>query len=145
MLSADERRPLLNKTLNSLYPPGIDAEADGGDGAARGRHRPRGAASIARGGYQLGNRFFRCLGRHGSMNMHRAIARSCNTYFYAMGRRIGYDAIAVMARKLGLGAKYDLPVVSQSYGTIPDSEWKMRRYKQNGAWWSGPTGPSRIR
>src|SRR3546814_7278710 len=52
------------------------------------------------GGYQLGNRFFRCLGRHGSMTMHTAIARSCNTYFYSMGNRIGYDAIAVMARRL---------------------------------------------
>jgi penicillin-binding protein 2 len=83
------------------------------------------------GGYQLGNRFFRCLGRHGAMTMHTAIARSCNTYFYAMGRKVGYDRIAIMARKLGLGAKYDLPVVSQSYGTIPDSEWKRRKYSEN--------------
>jgi penicillin-binding protein 2 len=82
------------------------------------------------GGYRLGNRFFRCLGRHGGMNMHRAIARSCNTYFYAQAHRVGYDTIARMARALGLGEKYDLPVVSQSYGTIPDSEWKMRKYKQ---------------
>src|SRR3546814_17390787 len=68
------------------------------------------------GGYQLGNRFFRCLGRHGSMTMHTAIARSCNTYFYSMGNRIGYDAIAVMARRPGPGQEYPLPVVSPSYG-----------------------------
>jgi penicillin-binding protein 2 len=64
------------------------------------------------------------------MNMHRAIARSCNTYFYSMGHRIGYDRIAPMARQLGLGEKFDLPVVSQSYGTVPDSAWKLRKYKQ---------------
>src|SRR3546814_6020551 len=69
-----------------------------------------------------GNRFFRCLGRHGSMTMHTAIARSCNTYFYSMGNRIGYDAIAVMARRLGLGEEYPLPVVSQSYGTVRSEE-----------------------
>src|SRR3546814_15675309 len=47
-----------------------------------------------------------------------------------MGNRIGYDAIAVMARRLGLGEEYPLPVVSQSYGTVPDSAWKLRKYKQ---------------
>ena len=48
-----------------------------------------------------------------------------------MGHRIGYDKIAPMAKRLGLGQKFDLPVVSQSYGTVPDSEWKERRYKKN--------------
>lgn len=129
MLSQDERHPLINKTLSSLYPPGstikpMDAMALLGAGVD-----PE-ETVFCRGGYQLGNRFFRCLGRHGSMNMHRAIAKSCNTYFYAMSRRVGYDRIAAIARKLGLGQEYDLPVVSQRYGTVPDSAWKMRKYKQ---------------
>jgi penicillin-binding protein 2 len=82
------------------------------------------------GGYQLGSRFFRCLGRHGPMNMHRAIAKSCNTYFYSMGRRVGIDALAEMEARLGLGQKFDLPFVSQSYGTVPSSAWKQKKYKQ---------------
>ena len=130
MLSQDERRPLLNKTLNALYPPGstikpmnsIALQAAGIDPDET-IHCP--------GGYALGNRFFRCLGRHGSVNMRRAIAKSCNTYFYAMGHRIGYDRIAPFAKALGLGQKFDLPVVSQSYGTVPDSKWKLARYKKN--------------
>ena len=40
------------------------------------------------------------------------------------------DPIAAMARRLGLGAKFDLPVVGQSYGTVPDAAWKMRKYKK---------------
>ncbi|MDQ3483145.1 MAG: penicillin-binding transpeptidase domain-containing protein, partial [Pseudomonadota bacterium] len=83
------------------------------------------------GGYRLGNRFFRCLGRHGSVDMRRAIAKSCNTYFYAMGHRVGYDKIAPMAKRLGLGAKFDLPLVSQNYGTVPNSAWKAKKYKDN--------------
>ncbi len=130
MLSLDERRPLNNKILSALYPPGSTI-------------KPMGALAILAagidpdetihcpGGYRLGNRFFRCLGRHGSVNMRRAIAKSCNTYFYAMGNRIGYDAIAPMAKRLGLGAKFDLPVGSQSFGTVPDSAWKLRRYQDN--------------
>ena len=130
MLSEDPRKPLLNKVLNSLYPPGstikpmgaLALQLHGVDPAER-IHCP--------GGYRLGNRFFRCLGRHGSVDMHRAIAKSCNTYFYAMGHRVGYDRIAPTARQLGLGEKFDLPVVSQSYGTVPDSAWKARRYQDS--------------
>ena len=60
------------------------------------------------------------------MNMRSAIMKSCNTYFYAMSNRIGYDAIAPAARELGLGQEFALPFTSQRYGTVPDSEW-MRR------------------
>ncbi len=130
MLSEDPRKPLTNKILSSLYPPGstikpmnaLALQAAGVDPDET-IHCP--------GGYRLGNRFFRCLGRHGTVNMRRAIAKSCNTYFYAMGHRIGYDRIAEMARQMGLGQKFDLPVVSQSFGTVPDSAWKARKYEQN--------------
>jgi penicillin-binding protein 2 len=130
MLSKDERRPLVNKCLSSLYPPGSTVKPMAAMALLGAGIDPEERVYCG-GGYQLGNRFFRCLGRHGPMTMHTAIARSCNTYFYSMGNRIGYDAIAVMARRLGLGEEYPLPVVSQSYGTVPDSAWKTRKYKQD--------------
>lgn len=130
MLSEDDHLPLLNKTTQGLYPPGstikpMNALALQAHGVAPSEriHCP--------GGYRLGNRFFRCLGRHGSVDMRRAIAKSCNTYFYAMGHRIGYDKIAPMATRLGLGKKFDLPLVTQNYGTVPDSEWKAEKFEQN--------------
>ncbi len=129
MLSQDERRPQINKCLSALYPPGSTIKPMAAMALLAAGVEPA-QRVICPGGYQLGNRFFRCLGRHGSMTLHTAIARSCNTYFYSMGRKVGYDAIAEMARSLGLGAKFDLPVVSQSYGTVPDSAWKLRKYKQ---------------
>src|SRR3546814_15653293 len=46
------------------------------------------------GGYRLGNRFFRCLGTHGSLDMPSAIMKSCNSYFYWLAHRLGYDAMA---------------------------------------------------
>jgi penicillin-binding protein 2 len=48
-----------------------------------------------------------------------------------MTNRIGYDKVAPMAKRLGLGQKFDLPVVSQNYGTVPDSAWKLKRYEKN--------------
>ncbi|HJS41263.1 MAG TPA: penicillin-binding protein 2 [Sphingomicrobium sp.] len=130
MLSEDPRKPLLNKVLNSLYPPGSTIKPMGAMALQLHGVDPSDRIHCP-GGYRLGNRFFRCLGRHGTVDMHRAIAKSCNTYFYAMGHRVGYDNIAPMARKLGLGQTFDLPVVSQSYGTVPDSAWKARRYKDS--------------
>ena len=130
MLSEDQRQPLRNKVLNSLDPPGSTIKPMGALALQLHGVDPKERIHCP-GGYRLGNRFFRCLGRHGTVDMHRAIAKSCNTYFYAMGHRIGYDKIAPMARQLGLGQEFDLPVVSQSYGTVPNSEWKARKYKSN--------------
>jgi penicillin-binding protein 2 len=130
MFAEDERKPLLNKALNALYPPGSTIKPMVAMALLQAGIDPKERVNCP-GGYQLGNRFFRCLGRHGSMNMHTAIARSCNTYFYAMGRRIGYDRIAPVARHMGLGQKFQLPVVSQNFGTVPDSAWKKRRYEKN--------------
>jgi penicillin-binding protein 2 len=129
LLSDDERRPLYNKALQAMYPPGSTFKPIHALAILAAGINPEETVHCP-GGYRLGNRFFRCLGRHGSVDMTRAIAKSCNTYFYAMGRRIGIGRIAEAARASGLGKKYDLPVPSQNYGTVPDAEWKLRKYKQ---------------
>ncbi|MFN3725812.1 MAG: penicillin-binding protein 2 [Allosphingosinicella sp.] len=130
-LAEDERRPLLNKALNGLYPPGSTFKPSIAMALLQAGIDPEERVSCG-GGYNLGNRFFRCLGRHGPMNMHTAIARSCNTYFYAMGRRAGIDVLSETCKRLGFGQKFaSLPVVSQSYGTMPDDEWKRARYERS--------------
>lgn len=129
MLREDDHVPMLNKTLQGLYPPGSTAKPVAA--LALQRHGVDPSETVfCGGGYRLGNRVFKCLGRHGTMNMPHALMKSCNTYFYAMGRRIGYDKIAEVARELGLGQEFELPFQSQRYGTVPDSEWKMRKLKQ---------------
>ncbi|HET9458710.1 MAG TPA: penicillin-binding protein 2 [Sphingomicrobium sp.] len=130
MLSEDDHLPLLNKITQGLYPPGSTIKPMNALALLQHGVDPK-ERVFCPGGYRLGNRFFRCLGRHGSVDMRRAIAKSCNTYFYAMGHRVGYDRIAPMAKRLGLGQKFDLPLVTQNYGTVPDSAWKARKYEQN--------------
>jgi penicillin-binding protein 2 len=129
MLSEDERVPLRNKVLGGLYPPGSTLKPMTGMALLEAGVDPE-ETVVCPGGYRLGNRVFRCLGRHGPMRLHTAIAKSCNTYFYSMAHKHGYEVIAAMARTLGLGERYDLPVASQSYGTIPDAAWKLRRFEQ---------------
>nr|WP_208403031.1 penicillin-binding protein 2 [Sphingomonas japonica] len=136
MLSEDDHLPLTNKALQGLYPPGSTFKPATAIAALRSGIDPERTVNCP-GGYQLGNRFFRCLGRHGPVNLHRAIARSCNTYFYTMGREVGMDAVAEAARQLGLGAEYPLPLPSQRYGTVPDPAWKQRKYDE--AWTQADT------
>lgn len=129
MLNSDDRIPMLNKSLQGLYPPGSTLKPMAGLAFLKHGIDPEETVSCG-GGYRLGNRVFKCLGRHGSMNMRSAIMKSCNTYFYSMANRVGYDAIAPAAKQLGLGQEFPLPFQSQRYGTIPDSAWKQKKYGQ---------------
>ena len=129
MLNSDDRIPMLNKSLQGLYPPGSTLKPMAGLAFLKHGIDPE-EKVVCGGGYRLGNRVFKCLGRHGPMDMRSAIMKSCNTYFYAMANRVGYDAIAPIARQLGLGQEFPLPFQSQRYGTVPDSAWKMKKYNQ---------------
>ncbi len=129
MLNEDDHIPLLNKATRGLYPPGSTMKP-----MASLALQLQGVSPDERitcpGGYRLGSRFFRCDAVHGSVDMRSAIEHSCNTYFWAMSHRVGYDAIAPVAKLLGLGQKFDLPISNQRIGTIPDAAWKMKRYNQ---------------
>jgi len=132
MLAGNERVPLRNKTLQGLYPPGstvkpMNALALLGQGVSPDDTIScRGAVRIAGGTFHCWRR-----GGHGTVNMNRAIAQSCDIYFYQMGVRVGMDPIAQTARALGLGQRFgDLPVPYQYYGTVPDPAWKQRKYNE---------------
>jgi penicillin-binding protein 2 len=129
MLNEDDHLPLLNKALRGLYPPGSTMKPMAALALQQHGVSPDERVNCP-GGYRLGSRFFRCDAVHGSVDMRSAIEHSCNTYFWTMAHRVGYDAIAPVAKLLGLGQQFDLPVAAQRYGTIPDAAWKMRRYHQ---------------
>jgi penicillin-binding protein 2 len=128
-LQEDDHIPMLNKAMQGLYPPGSTVKPAAALALLHHGVDPDDVV-VCNGGYRLGNRTFRCLGRHGPMTMREALMKSCNTYFYAMGHRIGYDRIAPFARALGLGQEFELPMPSQRYGTVPDSAWKQRKFNQ---------------
>ncbi len=136
MLNEDDHIPLLNKAVRGLYPPGSTVKPMASLALQLNGVSPDEKVNCP-GGYQLGNRFFRCDARHGLLDMRGAIEHSCNTYFWSMVNRIGYENVAPVARQLGLGQEYDLPGINQRYGTVPDPEWKMRRYHQE---WTAADG-----
>ena len=133
MLSDDERVPLRNKVLKGLYPPGSTVKPMVGMAFLEAGLDPS-ATTTCRGGLRVGNRTFHCWNRrgHGQVDMAKAIYQSCDVYFYHFAQKLGMDVIARMAKRLGMGEEFPLPVSSQFYGTVPDPAWKMRRFKQ--AW-----------
>ncbi|UVO49467.1 penicillin-binding protein 2 [Sphingomonas sp. SUN019] len=132
MLSDDDHVPLMNKVLQGLYPPGSTVKPMNALALLEAGVDPNASVSCS-GALRVGSGVFHCWkrGGHGGINMRRAVAQSCDIYFYEMARRVGYDAIAPVARSLGLGEKFDLPYNSQRYGTVPDSAWKLKKYKDD--------------
>lgn len=131
MLSKDDHVPLRNKTLQGLYPPGSTVKPMVALALLEAGISPVETVSCG-GAIRVGNTLFHCHKRrgHGALNMRGAIAQSCDIYFYQMAQRIGMDRIASMARRVGMGQRFDLPFPSQSYGTVPDPAWKERKYDQ---------------
>jgi penicillin-binding protein 2 len=96
-LNDDEARPLLNRAIQTRYPPASPFKlAIAAMALKRGligldTHMP----SPCRGGLRLGNRVFRCWKKegHGSLDLVGAVASSCDVYFYQLGTRLGLTAI----------------------------------------------------
>ena len=129
MLSEDDHIPLRNKTLQGLYPPGSTVKPMVALSFLEAGLSPNETVHCS-GAIRVGNGMFHCWKRrgHGSVDMHRGIAQSCDIYFYVIAQRLGMQVIADMARRLGLGQKFPLPYPSQSYGTVPDPAWKLKKY-----------------
>jgi penicillin-binding protein 2 len=123
--------PLMNKTLQGLYPPGSTVKPMNGLALLEAGVSPSDRITCT-GALRVGGGIFHCHKRrgHGPLDLQSAIKYSCDIYFYEMIRRLGYDRIAPIARLVGLGQKYDLPFSTQRFGTVPDSAWKERKYKQ---------------
>ena len=129
MLRDDERVPLRNKVLKGLYPPGSTVKPMVSMALMEQGIDPD-ETVFCGGGLRVGNRVFGCWNRrgHGAVNMAKGIYQSCDVYFYSMAQRVGMEPIAAMARRCGMGQEFPLPVISQFYGTVPDPEWKMKKW-----------------
>jgi penicillin-binding protein 2 len=131
MLSSDDHVPLRNKVLKGLYPPGSTVKPMVAMSFLEAGLDP-GASVGCGGGLRVGNRVFHCWNRrgHGTVNMAKGIYQSCDVYFYHFAQKIGMDPIATMAKRCGMQEEFDLPVASQSYGTVPSPAWKQKKYGQ---------------
>ena len=132
-LLEDPALPLTNKVIAGQYPPGstykmVTALAGLEAGViSEDRH------IFCPGHMDLGDHRFHCwkVGGHGQVNLHEALAQSCDVYFYQIALDVGIDKIAMMARRLGLGEKLDLDIPGERAGIVPDQQWKRTHLKQS--------------
>jgi penicillin-binding protein 2 len=137
-LQADDKHPLLNKTINAAYPPGSTFKPMTSLAILESGIDPK-AGIVCRGGYSFGGHVFHCHLRrgHGRVDLVPGLTKSCDVYFYHFGRLAGMDAIARAAKQFGLGGKFELPMPSQRSGIVPSPAWKEERYHK--AWLPGET------
>ena len=74
---------------------------------------------------------------HGRVDLHRAIAISCDVYFYTVGKMLGIDKIDYFAKHLGLGSRTGIDLPGEEPGLIPTPEWVEKYYRHK--WYPGET------
>ena len=134
-------RPLFNRALQGLYPPGSTVKPIMVAGAVDAGLRDRAASVFCPGWMQLpGNEHkYRCWLKtgHGSVDAVRAVSESCDVYFYSLARDMGIDRMQELLRGFGLGAPTGIDLPGEAGGLVPSREWKKRVRKL--PWFPGET------
>jgi penicillin-binding protein 2 len=127
-LTTDDHKPLLNKALSGVYPPGSTFKPAVALGAVdAGLDK---LTVFCTGAISFGNYEFHCWkkGGHGHVDLKRGIQASCDVFFYETARRLGIDKIEEAARKLGLGATTGVEIPGERSGVIPSRAWKLATF-----------------
>jgi penicillin-binding protein 2 len=91
------------------------------------------------GGASFYGRYFKChlKGGHGTVDLHKALAQSCDVFFYTVGNKLGIDRIAEYSQMAGLGELSGIDLPGEKEGVVPSTAWKMRNFRQK--WYAGET------
>jgi penicillin-binding protein 2 len=142
-LNGSPDKPLNNRAISGLYPPGSTIKPYLALAALEtGKRRP--SASIFDPGYfDFGGRRFRDdkKGGHGVVDMYKSIVESCDTYYYHLANDMGIETIARFLAPFGFGSRSGIDLAGEFTGVLPSPEWKMKRFKQPAQqkWFPGET------
>lgn len=139
VLRFNKRSPLYPKAHQGTYPPGstfkmVVAAAAIETGVINPRER-----IYCNGQYRFGRNTWHCWkrGGHGPVNMHDAIKKSCDTYFYEVSKRIGIERLSETAKRFGFGHRWEIGLTGGSSGVMPNDAWK--RANRGEPWFEGET------
>jgi len=140
-LNESPERPMVNRVLRGIYPPGSTIKPFMAmAGLELGLRKP--ADTISDPGYftlPRSSHQYRDWkkGGHGTVDLNRSIAQSCDVYYYRLAVDMGIDRMHDYLAKFGLGEKTGIDLEGESAGLLPSREWKQRRFKQ--VWYPGET------
>ncbi|WP_455045293.1 penicillin-binding protein 2 [Leptotrichia trevisanii] len=124
-------KPLVNKGIAGLYPPGSTFKAITGMGILESGISPY-ATVNSTGQYRYGRLIFRDSHKHGSgiTNFAKSIEQSVNTYYYVFSQKAGVQNIVKYAKEFGIGSKTGIDIPGELSGALPSPEWKKKRFKK---------------
>ncbi|PYB71649.1 penicillin-binding protein 2 [Pseudomonas sp. LB-090624] len=134
-------RPLFNRVLRGLYPPGSTIKPAVAIAGLDSGVVNAGSRVFDPGYYQLPNydHKYRNWNRSGDgwVDLDTAIMRSNDTYFYDLAHKMGIDRLSSYMNKFGIGQRVSLDMFEESSGLMPSREWKRATRRQ--AWFPGET------
>ena len=138
-LTSDPDNPLMNRVIQGQYAPGSLFKVVMALAALEEGVITPTTTFYCPGYLSIYNTVFRChkAAGHGVVDLHRALAQSCNVFFYQVGVRLEIERIARYARLLGLGQPTGIDLPHEATGLIPSPEWKRRSQGTN--WFAGET------
>ena len=142
-LNTSPDRPLNNRAVAGLYPPGSTFKPYMALAALElGKRRPN--STIHDPGYfEFGGRRFRDSkpGGNGVVDLYKSIVMSSDTYYYMVANDLGIDAIAGFMKHFGFGARSGIDLAGEAAGVLPSPEWKLKRFKrpEQQKWYAGET------
>ena len=143
-LIKDTKKPLINKPVAGLYPPGSTIKPIVTLSALENDVISPKLVVECKGSVELYDRTYHCWKEkgHGFMNLRNAIKQSCDIYFYEVARRLGIDRLSVTAKQFGLGKKVFNGFYEERPGVVPNTKWKLKNIGKG--WYLGETFISGI-
>ena len=134
-----KRKPLINKSVSGLYPPGSIIKPVVALSALENEVITSKLVIKCTGSIEFYGQKYHCWRKkgHGFMNLRNALKQSCDVYFYEVARRLGIDRLSVTARQFGLGEKVLDFLNEEKPGVVPNTQWKLKNIGQN--WYLGET------
>jgi len=134
-------KPMLNRAINGLYPPGSTIKPFVALAALENDIRKPPFNINDPGFFTLPNsghtyKDWKPYG-HGVVDMVMAITISCDTFFYGLGIELGIKKLSEFLSRFGFGETTHIDMFGENAGLLPSPEWKQKRYKQ--PWYLGET------
>ena len=135
----DGKKPLTNKAMSGLYPPGSTIKTLVALSALENKIIKPLDTFRCKGKIELHGEKFHCWEKkgHGIVNLRKGIQRSCDVYFYEVARKLGVDRLSETAKKFGLGKQVLSDFTEERSGIVPNTKWKKKFIGQN--WYIGET------
>ncbi len=141
-LNRSGSHPLINRALEAMYPPGSTFKPVVACAGLETGAITTSSSVYCPGSYHLGRARFGCWETHGETDFTKAIAQSCDVFFYVAGRKIGPDKLAYYSKQFGLAEKTGIDL-SEDVGSVPSPAWKAKRFRRLGVafsqWYPGDT------